>query len=273
MSARTFLLLLRNEWFKARKRLSLWLPLGFYAGIAFLMYGEDFFLDRIALPGVWSTVFQGERVIALFIFATLSFLMLTTMEFSWRTARQNVIDGLSKSQWFWGKALVIPLLGVMYCLVHAGIPGVMALIRTDVGAATGPLLPASVFAAAGGLLLGFACVTSLGFFLSLAIRNTGAAMGTWFLWTMPLEGGIIPELSRRYLHPDLPTYLPFQNSVRLANLANYDTAAYERLAAAAEQAGRAPPDVPNTGLYVVIAVVWIVLLLSASLVWFRRRDL
>ncbi len=274
--ARAFGVLLRNEWFKARKRLAFWIALGFYAFFTLMNHGQPF-LERsegFRLPDIWTAVFGDESTMVV-IFAALTLVLLSATEFGWRTARQNVIDGLSKSQWFWGKSLLLPIVGLVFIGVHVLIPTVLALIRTDFGAAEGPLVPLSVFQAAGGLGLGFLSVGALAFLLSLVIRRTGAALAVWFLWIGPIESGMLPALVRRFL-PDYTgwlDYLPFSNTFALLEFRNYDAAAYERYAAAVEAAGRTAPAAVDPAWHLITAAAWTALLVGSAFILFRRRDL
>ncbi len=268
--------LLRNEWFKTRKRAAFWLGLGFFAFITFMNHGQGFFEGEadFRLPDVWRDVFGDESVILL-IFAGISLIMLASTEFTWRTARQNVIDGLSKTQWFWGKAMLLPIVGLAFVGAQVVIPGVLGLIRTDLGATSGLLIPLSVVQATGGLLLAFLCLGSFGFFLALAIRNTGGAMGIWFLWIFPVEQLILPGLVGQFF-PDYGSwlrYLPYNATQGLLDFASYDTPTYERLVAAAREAERAIPELPALAPPLISCAAWTVLSVGVSLVWFRRRDL
>ena len=274
--ARAFGVLLRNEWFKARKRLAFWIALGFYAFFTLMNHGQTF-LERsegFRLPDIWNAVFGDESTMVV-IFAALTLVLLSATEFGWRTARQNVIDGLSKSQWFWGKSLLLPLVGLAFIGVHVLIPTALALMRTDFGAAEGPLVPLSVFQAAGGLGLAFLSVAALAFLLSLVIRRTGAALAVWFLWIGPIESGMLPVLVRRFL-PDYTRwldYLPFSNTFPLLEFRNYDAATYERYAAAVEAAGRTPPPAVDPAWHLITAAAWTALLVGIAFILFRRRDL
>ncbi|MXW55867.1 MAG: hypothetical protein F4X22_09595 [Gemmatimonadales bacterium] len=274
--ARAFGVLLRNEWFKARKRLAFWIALGFYAFFTLMNHGQPF-LERsegFRLPDIWNAVFGDESTMVV-IFAALTLVLLSATEFGWRTARQNVIDGLSKSQWFWGKSLLLPLVGLAFIGVHVLIPTALALMRTDFGAAEGPLVPLSVFQAAGGLGLAFLSVAALAFLLSLVIRRTGAALAVWFLWIGPIESGMLPVLVRRFL-PDYTRwldYLPFSNTFPLLEFRNYDAATYERYAAAVEAAGRTPPPAVDPAWHLITAAAWTALLVGIAFILFRRRDL
>lgn len=274
--ARVFGVLLRNEWFKARKRVAFWIALGFYAFFTLMNHGQPF-LERsegFRLPDIWADVFGDESTMVV-IFAALTLVLLSATEFGWRTARQNVIDGLSKSQWFWGKSLLLPMVGLAFIGVHVAIPTVLALIRTDFAAAEGPLVPLSVLQAAGGLGLAFLSVSALAFLLSLVIRRTGAALAVWFLWIGPIESGMLPGLVRRFL-PDQAgwlEYLLFTNGFPLLDFRSYDAAAYERYAAAVEAAGRTPSPPADPAWHLVAAAAWTVFLVGIAFISFRRRDL
>ena len=273
---RAFAVLLRNEWFKARKRVAFWIALGFYAFFIFMNHAPAFFErgEDFRLPNVWAAVFQ-DMTAMLWIFAALTLVLLSATEFGWRTARQNVIDGLSKSQWFWGKSLLLPILGLAFIGVHVLIPLLLALLRTDIAAAEGSLVPLSAWGAAGGLALAFLGLGALAFLLSLLIRKTGAALAVWFLWVGPIESGMLPALVRRFLpdHTGWLDYLPWTNALPLLDFSNYDAAAYERYAATLEALGRAPPPAVDLTWHVVTAAAWVMVFVGTAYLTFRRRDL
>ncbi len=279
LTPRIWGVLLRAEWFKARKRLAFWVALGMFAVITFMTHAESFFDARrkveetYALPEVWSRVL-GENSVILLIFASITVILLVSSEFSWRTGRQNVIDGLSKTQWFWGKAWVLPLLGLLFVAVQVAIGGVMGLVGTDPAAASGPLFPASVLRAMGALLLSFLAVGSLAFLISTAVRSSGAAMAVWFFWVAFGEQLLIGILGRFVpsVRPAL-RYLPFQNAQSGLGFHLYDRAALQRFTEAAAVAGQPAPRLPDLSMVLWVDAGWAILFMAAAYVWFVRRDL
>ncbi|WP_419948381.1 hypothetical protein [Candidatus Palauibacter sp.] len=269
-------ILLRNEWFKARKSLAFRLPLGFYAFWVFVNHANAFFRDEdsVRFPEIWSSIF-GVGTPFVLVFSVLTLLLLTASEFNWRTARQNVIDGLSKSQWFRGKFLLFPIVGTAFIAVHILIPVALALIRTDFGGTEGPLVSAPVFAATGGLILAFLSASAFAFFLAMTIRRSAPAVGVWFLWVFPLESGMITPVVNRYLpeFSDWIRYLPWINTFPLLEFRNYDAAAYERYAAPALEVGGTPMPAVDPTSHLLVAAAWAVLFLGTAFIWFRRRDL
>lgn len=281
LTARVWGVLFRNEWFKARKRLAFWLTLGFFSFVTAMNHGSEFFDARddpettYALPEAWSNVFSADTSTFLLIFACIGLILLASSEFTWRTARQNVIDGLSKTQWYWGKIMLLPILGVVYVVAVVLIGGGIAWLGTDLGAAVGPILPLGVLKAAGGLLLAFASVGGLALFLALAIRSSGGAMAVWFLWIFPMEQLIVPGVLGRIM-PFLRDYLqyqPFAAAQRLFAYESYDPAAFDRLVTAREAAERTPPPPPELTAILWVNGGWAVLFIGLGFLWFRQRDL
>lgn len=280
LTAGVWRVLLANEWFKLRKRIAFWLTLGLFTFILLMGNGEEYYrarndADRTwALPQAWADIL-GEWGVVLLIFASVALILLVSSEFSWRTARQNVIDGLSKTQWFWGKVLLLPLLGVVFLALQVGVGGGFALAGTDTSAATGALVPLSAVQAAGAILLGFFVVGGLALFVSLAVRGAGGAMAIWFAWIAIGEQQVVAGLLGRFV-PESRTalqYLPWTNVQRAIGFQNYDAPTFERMAEAAREAGRSVPQLPDMSTITLVNLAWVALFVGVSYVWFRRRDL
>lgn len=271
--------LLRNEALKLRKRLAFWVTFGLFAFIKLVSFGEEYWQarkdpeDPYALPAAWSQILSDESMVTV-IFGAVVLILLVSSEFTWRTARQNVIDGLSKTAWFWGKGALLPIVGAIFIASQVGLGGGLALAGTDLSATEEALLGVPVFQALGGLFLAFFLMGSLAFAVGLAIRSSGPAMAVWFAWIAFGERLVSLGLGRLFegLRPALG-YLPFGTSLKLLDYDAFDPAAFERATAAAEVAGRAPPEPVAVGTAALVAVGWTVLFVGISYVWFRKRDL
>ena len=279
LSHRVWGVLARNEWFKTRKRPAFYVTLGFFTFVTLMDHGESAFRARrdvdytYGLPEAWSSVFSGDSVLML-IFGSIALIMLISSEFTWRTARQNVIDGLSKAQWFWGKVMLLPLLGVLFLAVKVLIGGGAALLGSGLGVGSGPAFPLSVVAASGALLLAFCSVGGLALLFSLTIRSSGPAMAVWFFW-IALGEQLVPQLLGRAfpaLRPALGM-LPFNAAQRLLEFASFDPVAYERLVLAAQEAERAVPELPSLTLSLAVNAAWVVAFLGIGYVLYQRKDL
>ena len=271
--------LLRNEWFKARHRLAFVVTLALFAFIQLMEYGDNALRARrdedysFALPEAWSAVFGDDSVILL-IFGSIVVVMLASSEFTWRTARQNVIDGLSKTQWYWGKVIMLGIVAMVFLVTKLVLAGGAAALGTDFAATTDPVLPLSALAATSALLLAFLNVGALALLCAMTIRSSGPAMAVWFFW-ITLGEQLVPSLVTRVLPATEPFFamLPFSASQQVLEFWRFDAPTYQRMVERAEAAGEAAPVLPDMTLWVGLNAGYALLFLAVTYVLFRRRDL
>lgn len=270
-------IMLGNEWLKARKRLASWVTFGTFAAMATLGFGSEYFGARgdpdrsFALPDAWSEIL-GEPIAISFFFGAVLLVMLMASEFTWRTARQNVIDGLSKEQWFWGKAMLLPL-GALFFVGWLLLAGTgFALAGTDLDSLSRPLVRIDHAQAIGGALLGFLGYGSLALAAAMALRSAGAAMGVWFFYVALGERLISLGLNRLELDAWI-RYLPVNVFNALANYLQWDRIAFGNAIQRAIDRGVTPPQLWETETLLLVATAWIAFFVVGSFVWFRRRDL
>jgi hypothetical protein len=169
--------------------------------------GVNFFNTAYSFPQVWSNLgFWGSIFI---LFMSILVIITTTNEYTYRTNRQNVIDGWTRMQFFHTKVLLVIvmsafitlyffLLGLVFGRVHSGNFEGFSTELTSV------------------LSFFVLCLDYLGFglFLSFALRRSGLAIGLFLLYAMIVENmakGIINSYS------DTPygNFLPLQASDEL----------------------------------------------------------
>jgi len=270
---------LGNEMLKMRKRPAFWITIGFFTFVTLMDLGEEFYAalkdpsDPFSLPTAWVEIL-GQQMVVGAIFAAVLLILLSASEFPWRTARQNVIDGLSKSELFVGKLMLLPLLAALFAAerVLAGV--VLALFGTDAGAATGPLMGGIQWAAIGGFTLASMGYASLALAAALAIRSSGPAMAVWFFYFAVGENLIRGGLGAPFegLRPALG-WLPLGTFGRLTSYVQYDPEAFRRAVEVAAQSDRSPPTHADLGLPVLATAAWIAAFVLLSYLSFRKRDL
>ena len=144
--------LLRIEYIKTVRRRAFWVASAFLALICGIVIIGGFrtglrgFGPPFVPPFSWAmTVAQIGPVPSVFI--ALAIAMLVTSEYSWRTARQNVIDGLSKDQFFAAKWLMAMMVTIAFTVLPFAIATGTALYGRVMGATpTTPPAPASTTA-------------------------------------------------------------------------------------------------------------------------------
>lgn len=270
---------LRNELTKMSRRPATLVVVGFVALVSALGFGLRWWSAlgdtrrSFALPDAWAEIVTGNAQ-GTVIFGSVLVILLVASEFSWRTARQNVIDGLSKAAWFRGKVGLLVVVGLLLLVVRAGIGAAFAAAGTDPLTLQAVLPGARHLSAMGGFLLGFLGYASLALAVALAVRGTGASLGVWFLYVVLVEqllraglgrlGGAAAEAAR---------YLPVGVFQQLSSWVQHDPVAAGRAASRAAAAGGGAPEAWEWSVLLPVAVGWIVLLVGLSWMAFRRRDL
>lgn len=280
MSARALpRVLLGNEMLKMWKRLATWVTVGFFSFITVMDLGEEFFdaresADRsFALPDAWQDILGGDAMIGL-IFGSVLVILLVAAEFSWRTARQNVIDGLSKSQWFAAKLMLVPIIGFMFLAARTGFGGVLAWIGTDMSQVTGSLLGAPQWAAFGGIFLASLGFGSLALAVATMVRSAGPAMAIWFFY-IAMGEKLLVLIVGKSIESTVPflQYLPANAFQGLTNYEQYDPVAFERAVQWAVENERPAPEAVDMQLLAAVVAAWIAVFVATSYLSFRKRDM
>lgn len=282
----TIAILARNETLKMTRFLPFRVTTVAFAAIMGLGFGSLHMSSRRAvnprtfeLPTAWNEVLGDPLAMASFFFAVL-LMLLVASEFSWRTARQNVIDGLSKEQWFAGKLLVVPMVAALFFTILVGLGGVIAALPPN------PTAGAELVRTADIRLMGafFLCLLGYGalaLLFATTIRSTGSAIGVFFLYVVLLERLIAMAFQR--IGGGLASvadFLPTGLFNSLLERMQWDAAALaarvERMAAAALEAGQPappPPELMDPALLLAACSAWIAAFVALAFVLFRRRDL
>ncbi len=219
--------LIRTEWLKMRKYNAFWWIMGLtalsYPGINYIFYmvydditnqptqaaqlAKMAIGNPYAFPDVWHTV---AFFSSLFIFIpAVVVIMFITNEYTFKTHRQNIIDGWSRSQFISSKlidvllvSLIITLLYIAVTLV-AGFANHTRLIRDTWGSA----YFIGLFA-----LQTFAQL-SIAFLIGFLVRKAFIALGICLFYFIIFEP-IIVGLLRVYGN-DMGRYMPLEISDRM----------------------------------------------------------
>jgi ABC-type transport system involved in multi-copper enzyme maturation permease subunit len=247
--------LARNEWLKTKKRPASMICLGLFAAVhIFAFTGAVRSEEGLALPWAWTEILAGAPQVAA-LTGTILLILLVTNEFAWRTVRQNVIDGLSREEWFLGKLILVPILLVVFLGTQILLGLIFALVGSG-GQMAGLVPGPDHWRALGGTALGFCGYASLGLAVAVAVRSPGASVGVLFLWILLVE-----ELLASWLARLSDSLVPLAQHFPL-----------EVFDALMRQARRAP-ELWSAPRLLVASYVWILLLVGGSYLVFRRRDL
>lgn len=269
--------LLHIEFIKARKRPALWLTLGVFTIFTVVTVLPNLMRalqgggpgPPFALPWIWRAVLQPPINMGPFFLAA-AMILLFAPEFGWKTARQNVIDGLAKEHLFFGKLITFALLLAAFFVVPI-VTGVAASIISPE--------PTGTFARGAELnhMFGYALALSLwgsiGFLLAATIRASGGALGIMFLYFLVenMVTSIVPVWN-----PALERHLNFLPTQLFDTLTRTEFHYPDALARANEQraaVGQPLLDFPDHGAVVASVLGFVALFVGVSFVTMRKRDL
>ena len=269
----TALTLVRNETIKTTRRPAFWVSALAFLGILSIVMLERQTEDAgpAGFPEIWSGLIGEIGPLAPF-FAAILVILLVTSEFSFRTARQNVIDGLSKNAWFGGKLLLVPAVSAAFIALMLAVGAIGATF----GDVDGALVRGVDLAVLGGYASGVVMLVSAAFMCGMLVRGSGSAMAVFFFYITLLENIIHLAVGRfsPELRPVLQ-FLPFHAFTEMIDPKNYDPSIVARDAEAAAAANQ-PFEMPE--LFDPTALIaagwgWTALLVTVAFVVFQRRDL
>jgi ABC-2 type transport system permease protein len=259
----------RLEVFKMRKRLAVWVTylcfcllttvtLGGHLYAAQHSHGGEYFGFPNALP----TILTGVTSTAS-IFGVVLIVLMVGNEFDWRTSRQNIIDGLSKRQWFAGKALLIPTVAVILYLVVLAIGGALALIGTSTSEPHSSDPTSTYIVAACGALLAIASNGSIALLIALSVRSTGPALAVALIYQV-FESIAAAALRNLHLRA-IADYLPLQVHNALLVYIQY-------LPYGSSARGHLDSHW-QTGILLLAGAAWAAVLMCVSYRVYMKRDL
>jgi len=213
-------------------------------------------------PDVWQniTFFAGIRYFL--IFPAIVVIILITNEFTYKTIRQNIINGLSKGDVLLSKLAVILSFSIIITIVVGVAAFILGTLNTDKAGITLMMtkfsfVPAFFLEIFSFLILVYAC----GFLL----RNTGLAIGFFTLYVIIIEPVLYHLLKINALQPNnISPYLPVNSIIRLVE--------YPAIASLKKLMGIALQDHVSL-LHCAIAAGYCALFIGLTIFVINKRDL
>ena len=273
---KTLSMLLRIELLKTVKRRAFWVAVGIFAAIQTISTVDGVRTAQrypnmtFALPDSWPDILFGASGPALF-FAAVVMILLFAPEFSWRTGRQNVIDGLSKERLYAAKVIVLAGLVLLFLAtpIVIGVGG--TLFSPSEG---GPqIIRSTDLSFMGGSALNLLLFGSAALMLSALVRSAGPALGVLFLYVIIEQA--IGELIGRGSETirGVTEYLPFNVAQDLGeNLVHYPEALAAQNALRAER-GLPPLEFLDVKVLAIAALAYTAIFLVIAFLSMRKRDL
>lgn len=212
--------LLKIEWLKIRKYSTFWILTALMAVIIIfwnylisagvMTFGvKDINILNVnyTFPFVWSNVAYWTKFFSGLI--AIIIIILTTNEYQYRTNRQNVIDGWTRSQFYHAKWSVVIFMSIATTLFTAILGATYALVY---GSPIGRI-------GENTIKLLYIFIITLNYFgfaltLSLLLRRSGMAVLVYLLYLYIIET-ILQKILGSYISWQPGSYLPMQCSADL----------------------------------------------------------
>lgn len=268
--------LIRIEALKTTRRLGFWVTAGIFAAVNAIFVVKSVANafqsphPSFSLPAAWPEILQIPANIGPF-FLGVTMILLFAPEFSWRTARQNVIDGLSKERFYAGKLILLAALVALFLALPIVIGAAGALVSPV--ESVFPLVRFGDFNYMLACGLGMLLWGSGAFMLAALLRSSGPAMGILFVYLLveKILSQVLAEASEA-LHSVL-AILPAKVFESLADRRLHYPEMLESENAMRAEQGRPLVEFLDFGLLAGVALACSALFLAAAFISMRSRDL
>ncbi len=236
--------IINTEWLKIKKYPAFWWVMGItaltYPGINYMFYRiflqitssenqsgkivKALLGNPFALPEAWRSVAYFSSI---FVFIpAIVVIMLITNEYTYKTNRQNVIDGWSRKNFMTGKLIDVLLLSVLITLLYTLVALIMGLSNTT-NATAGKWSLAYYI---GLFALQSFSQLSLAFLVGFLVRKSFIALAIFVFYFIILEP-IAVNIIKFKLHSNAGRFFPLEISHRLlpkpAFVGRFDEKAYQ----------------------------------------------
>ena len=221
-------------------------------------------------PYIWH--FNSYIAAILKLFLAIVIVSMTANEYSNKTLKQNLIDGLSKKEFILSKFLTVVLFSLVSTLFVFGVSLVLGLIFSDYNE------PGIIFSDIKYLFAYF--IKLIGFFsfclfLGVLVKRSAFALGFLLIWS--ITEGIIYSVFKWKIFKDTDIAESIMQFFPLAAMSNLIKEPFSRLGAvqsAANQLGEAfDKDYSVQPLTILIVLAWTFLFIYGSYYILKRRDL
>lgn len=259
--------LLKIEWLKVKNYRAFWVfTILYFVSIAGINY-IGFYLNELtnqnvpvadailgspfSFPNIWGTV--GFMSSWLLYFPGILFVMLLTNEFSFKTHRQNIIDGWERRQFINVKFVFAFLFSILATLFNVIVALVIGLAAKN-----------STFSFDGAVNIFYIFLQTFSYltfamFLAIVLRRSGVAIAVFFLYGLIFEWLITLFINLKLDLSPVGYFLPLQTTDMLLPLPFGKQVLYR--------------GAPEPWVFVVAAIVYLALYYFFALKKFEKDDL
>ncbi|MDR2562782.1 MAG: ABC transporter permease [Prevotellaceae bacterium] len=251
---------LKIEWLKLKNYNAFWILLGLFVlsifGINYIMIEtmpRGQITEALAIfsfPKVWHTASYMSSFMLLF--PGLIMIMTVTGEFGFRTHRQNVIDGMSRTNFITVKMLVALILAVISTLAVFVFALIFGILEGSTVSFDGVKYIFLFFLQAIDYI-------GIALLFSMFLRKTGLCVGIYILYALILENVISSILARNV--GQIAYYLPLESSDKLIPMPIFKEFTNQIV------------KTPDVGNLLIACILYIIMYVIVCKLRFEKADL
>ena len=164
-------------------------------------------------PDIWQNITFFASIRFILILPAIVVIILITNEFTNKTIRQNIVNGLSRQEFLFSKIQLIFLISVILTFIL--VIGTLILGLTNTAGNTIPMILRKI-SFAGGFFIQLFSFLIFAFFTGFLLRNTGLSIAFFTLYALIIEPVLYFILKIPKLQPNnVSRFLPVNSVVRV----------------------------------------------------------
>ena len=164
-------------------------------------------------PDIWQNLTFFASIRFVLIFPAIVVIILITNEFTNKTVRQNIVNGMSRSEFIFSKLQVVFMLALIITVILMLVMLTLGLIHSDSQSLS---LMFNGFSFVIGFFIQMLTYLCFAFFIAFILRNTGLAIALFTLYTIIIEPVIYFLLRAPFIWENtVYTYLPVNSVIRI----------------------------------------------------------
>jgi len=164
-------------------------------------------------PEIWQNITFFASIRYILILPATVIIILITNEFTNKTIRQNIVNGLSRKEFLFSKLQLIFLISLLITIVLTTGTLILGMINTDAYSLAMVLKKISF---AGGFFIQLFSILVFAFFAGFLLRNTGLTIAIFTVYALIIEPVLYWILKIPKLQPNnISQFLPVNSVVRV----------------------------------------------------------
>jgi ABC-2 type transport system permease protein len=164
-------------------------------------------------PDIWQNITFFASIRYVLIFPAIVVIILITNEFTNKTIRQNIVNGMSRNEFLFSKLQLIFLISLIVTFILIIGALILGMMNSD---AQGMAMIFKKISYAGGFFIQLFSFLIFAFFLGFLLRNTGLSIAIFTLYALIIEPVIYFILKIPKLQPNnISQFLPVNSVIRV----------------------------------------------------------